>query len=108
MLLVRIALLPSDGPDMRLGIGAVDSSLSFYRRFGFKAIGRFAWPDGNRYTVATKEGVHAGLIEFCRKTLAEAQIRYPMSAIPYSNEPNKAPEPTPGAVTPRATEGDSK
>jgi predicted N-acetyltransferase YhbS len=94
MFLARLSLLPDDGPDLTLVISALETSLPYYRRFGFQLVGRFdSDEDGNRYPVAVLTPVNSRMIQEAREKLAAAGAFVPdvTDAIPRA----KAPEPAP-------------
>jgi N-acetylglutamate synthase-like GNAT family acetyltransferase len=86
MFLARLSLLAPDGPDQTLAISALETSLPFYRQFGFRLIGRFDGSDGNRYPIAVLENIHSGMIQSCRSLLKDAGTIVPDVAdqIPYT------------------------
>jgi len=76
-------------------VGVVTGAISVLAGAGFTAIHRFRPP--------YLDLLHASLIA----PLALGLVGFYLS-MRMKKSPNKAPEPTPGAVTPRATEGDPK
>lgn len=85
MFVARLSLLDSNGPDQAVAISALETSLSYYRQFGFRLVGRFDSEDGNRYPIAVLENISGALIEDCRDYLREAKTVVPDVAekIPY-------------------------
>ena len=87
MFMARLSLLTAEGPDQSLAISALETSLPFYRQFGFRLLGRFDdQTDGNRYPIALLEAIHSGMIDDCRETLRNARVLVPdvASQIPYT------------------------
>jgi predicted N-acetyltransferase YhbS len=94
MFLARLSLLPADGPDLTIAISALETSLPYYRRFGFRLVGRFdSEEDGNRYPIAVLTPVHSRMIKEAREKLAAAGAAVPdvTDAIPRAKPPEPAP-----------------
>jgi len=103
MFVARLSLLPTAQPDQKIAISALETSLPFYRGLGFRLVGRFDHPDGNRYALAVLGAISSRLIEDCREMLRDAGVVVSADArqIPTRTEPDESPA-TPPAVTNRA------
>jgi len=78
------------------------------RTWGLFIVGMAAFPP-IPWTVTFSAAAYEDHVVSDKHTLSSPGIRF-LGEVPLrrSQTPNKAPEPTPGAVTPRATEGTSK
>lgn len=84
MFLARIALLPRRMRPLTIGISALETSLPYYARFGFRYAGHADAPDGNSYPNAHLRGVGAGLVDEAAATLEASGVafRRPSRPIP--------------------------
>jgi GNAT superfamily N-acetyltransferase len=97
MFLACLALLPTASGDQKIGISALETSLAFYHRLGFRLLGRYDDTDGNRYPVAVLEPISARLIEDCRTMLRAAGtiILAETHQIPSRKELDESAQPSP-------------
>lgn len=94
MFIARLALLPIIQSDQKVVIAAVENSLPYYRRFGFRFVGRQDFPDGNRFPIAVLDGITSSAIESCRAMLARAAVVLPdVSIAPLRKEADSSPLP---------------
>jgi hypothetical protein len=95
MFVACLSLLPTGLGDQKIGISALETSLPFYRRLGFRLVGRFDHDDGNRYPIAVLEPIPSRLIEDCRAMLRSAGVTVLAEThqIPKVKEPQKTAAP---------------
>lgn len=83
MFLARLALLPSEegGLRTRVGITALETSISFYKRFGFRFVGLGQGEDGGQYSVFYKDDVDRSTVEASRAVLERVGAVLPRHVI---------------------------